>query len=120
MNEGDESFPSIQTWKRRRCSRFRNSSKKALKCSRAINTIAKSRGFELTSVRNDLLYASALSSEFDIIGHHDCATGSSVPPLLESVDELEGEGKAGLSVRPPARLLARKTSAPAQYMSNGH
>jgi hypothetical protein len=46
----------------------------------------------LTSVTKVLSYASALSFEFGTAEHHDCTTEPGATPLLESVDELEGEG----------------------------
>jgi hypothetical protein len=71
MNEENESFSSTETWKRRRHSRFRYSSKQALKQLRMTRRTAKAGGSDFTTIIKALLYPSALSSEISITDHHD-------------------------------------------------
>jgi hypothetical protein len=50
-------------------------------------------GSDFTTVIKALSYPSAQSSKISITKHHDSAVGSGGPPLLESVDEFEGDWK---------------------------
>jgi hypothetical protein len=93
MNEGNESFPSTETRNRKKRYGFRYLSKKALECSRMTKRTTKGGGSEFTSITKALSFPNALSSEISITDLHDCTTESGGPPLFESVDELEGEGK---------------------------
>jgi hypothetical protein len=91
MNEGDESIPFSETWRRKRRSGFRYPSKKELERSRFLRRIAKAGGSKFTSVTKALSYPSALSSEISISNQHECAAGSGGPPLLQPIDELEDD-----------------------------
>jgi hypothetical protein len=95
MNEGNESFPSTETQKKKRCFGFRYSSRKALERSRLTRRIAKTGRFELTSITMALLYPNAFSSKKSIMvfDHHGCVGVLARPPYFESIDEVEGERK---------------------------
>jgi hypothetical protein len=93
MNEGDELFPSMETRKRKRRSRFRFSSKKTLECSRLMRRTAKAGGCEFTSVIRTLLYPSVIPSELCVTDIHGCAAKSCESPILESIDKFERERK---------------------------
>ena len=93
MNEGDELFPSMETKKRKRCFRFRFSSKKALECSRLMRRTAKVGGWEFTSVTRTLLYPSVIPSKLCVIDIHGCTARSCESPILESIDKLKSERK---------------------------
>jgi hypothetical protein len=86
MNEGNESILPTETRKKKRRSRFRFSSKKALQRSRLTRSTAKAGGSKFTSVTRALLYPSAFSSEIIIFDHHDCAGGSGGTHCLELID----------------------------------
>jgi hypothetical protein len=87
MNDLGESVPSTETRKKKRCSGFRYSSKKALERSKLSKKTAKAGGSEFTTVTKALTFSSTLSSEID---HPDCASGSSGRPLCDSVLENDG------------------------------
>jgi hypothetical protein len=88
INEGDESFPSTETKKRKDDLGLDTQIRKN---SRAKKRTSKSRGSKLTTVTKVLLYVSVVSCELGIIDQHECTTGSCGLPPLETVDELEGK-----------------------------
>jgi hypothetical protein len=55
--------------------------------------IAKVGISEFTTFTKALLYPSTLSSKINITNHHNCTIGLGGLPLLESLDELDGERK---------------------------
>jgi hypothetical protein len=91
MSEADGTFPTTVTGKRKRRSRFRYSTKKALERSRLSKKTAKGRIFEFASVTKTLVYPSALLSEIGVVDLRDCSTGSIGLASLHSVDENEVE-----------------------------
>lgn len=93
MNERSEPFPSTATWKKRRCSRFRYSSRKAFECSRVLKKIVIVGGSNFTPVMRALSYSNAQTSETCFFDHYVCAIGSSGSHLLESIEELHEERK---------------------------
>jgi hypothetical protein len=93
MNEGNESFPSTATRKKRRYSGLRYSSKKALEHSRESRRTIIVGGLEFTSVTRALSYPSAQTNGTCFSNHHVFATGSSRSHLLESVEEIHEEWK---------------------------
>jgi hypothetical protein len=91
MNEGNESFPSTAAWKKRRCSGFRYSTKKALERSRESRRTAFAGIFECIPVSRTLSYPSAQTSETCLSNHSTFAIRSGGSHLLESVEELHEE-----------------------------
>jgi hypothetical protein len=91
MNERSESFPSTATRKKRRRSRFRYSSRKALECSRVLKRTVIAGGSNFTPVTRALSYNSAQTNETCFFDHYVCATGLSGSHLLESIEELHEE-----------------------------
>jgi hypothetical protein len=85
MNEGDVSIES--TTKKKRRSRFRYSSKKALDRSKVKRRTAKVLGIQIESVTRALSYL----SESGHIVLHDNVAGSSFPPCLDCVEEHDGD-----------------------------
>ena len=90
MNECYESFPSIESRKKKRGSSFRFSSKKVLDCSR-LKRLAKARGCEVTSVTRTLSYPSLTPSEVYFSDFHGSAATSCDSPILVSIDKFEEE-----------------------------
>jgi hypothetical protein len=91
MNEGDESFPSKGTRKKRRRSGFRYSSRKALERSRESRRTAIACGSDFTRVTRALSYHSAKTSETCFPKIRVCTIGSSGSYFLDSVEELHEE-----------------------------
>jgi hypothetical protein len=91
MNEGNESFPSMATWKKRRRSGFRYSTRKARECSRESRRTAIASISECTPISRVLSYPSTQTSETCLSDHSTFATGSGGSHLLESVEELHEE-----------------------------
>jgi hypothetical protein len=85
MNEGDVSIES--TTKKKRRSRFRYSSKKALDRSKVKRRTAKVLGIQIESVTRALSYP----SESGYIVLHDNAARSSFPPCVDCVEEHDGD-----------------------------
>ena len=79
-------IPSTVIRKRKRGSRFRYSTKKALKRSRVRKEAAKSRVLELGSVRKALSYPVEQLSEIGVVDLEDYSNG---PASLHSIDENE-------------------------------
>ena len=92
MNECYESFPSIESRKKKRGSSFRFSSKKVLDCSR-LKRLAKARGCEVTSVTRTLYYPSLIPSEVCFSDFHASATTSCDSQVFVSIDKFEEEKK---------------------------
>ena len=88
MSEADRTIPTTVTWKRRRGSGFRYSSKKILERSRLRKEATKGRVLELGSVRKALSYPVDLLSEIGVVDLGDYSNG---PMFLHSVDENEVE-----------------------------
>jgi hypothetical protein len=76
MSEADGTIPTTVTRKRKRGSRLKYSTKKALERSRLLKERAKGRVLELGSVRKALMYPSALLSEIGVVDLADCSAGS--------------------------------------------
>ena len=89
MNDNDESFPSMETRKTKRCYGFRFSSKKVLEFSRLTRRIAKAGGCEFTSITRTLLYPNTIPSELCVTDIHGCTATSYESPMFESVDDLK-------------------------------
>jgi hypothetical protein len=87
MNEGDESNPSMETRKRKRCSGFRYSSTKDLERSRLKRRTAKEAVSQFASIMKALAYPSALCPTDN--HHHE--GGSSGPLYLDRVEEHDGK-----------------------------
>ena len=87
MNEGDESNPSTEIRKRKRCLGFRYSSTKDLKYSRLKKKIAKEAVSCFASVTKALAYPSAL---YPTDNHHH-EGGSSGLLYLDKVEEYDGK-----------------------------
>jgi hypothetical protein len=67
MSEADGTIPTMVTKKRKRGSRFRYSTKKALERSKLSKEKAKGRGLELGSVKKALTYPCELLSEISFV-----------------------------------------------------
>jgi hypothetical protein len=91
MSEAYGTFSTTVTWKRKRGSRFRYSTKKALEHSRLSKQKAKGRVLEFASMTKALTYPSALLSEIGVVDLGDCSTGSIGLASLHSVDENQEE-----------------------------
>jgi hypothetical protein len=87
MSEADGTIPTTVTRKRKRGSRFRYSSKKALQHSRLSKEISKGGVLELGSARKALMYPSELMSEIGVVSLAGCSSGSFGLASLQSVDE---------------------------------
>ena len=95
MSSADGSIPTTVTRKRKRRSRFRYSTKKALERSKLSKEKARDRGIELGSVRKVLTYPSELLNEIGVVDLRECSSGSYEQLPLQSVDEyneLKTEG----------------------------
>jgi hypothetical protein len=98
MSEADRSIPTTVTRKRKRGSRFRYSTKKALERWKMSKEKAKGRGLELGNVRKALTYPCELLSEIGVVDLAECSTGSFGQLSLYSVDEhQEVRTDAGLA-----------------------
>jgi hypothetical protein len=95
MSEADGTIRTTVTRKRKRGSRFKFSSKKAIEHSRLSKEIAKGRVLELGSVKKALTYPSELWSVVDLA---KCSTGSLRLASLHSVDENQEE-RIDVSIR---------------------
>jgi hypothetical protein len=89
MSEVDAKGPTTVTWKRKRGSGFRYSSKKVLDRSKLSKEAARGRVLELGSVKKALTYLVELLSEIGVVDLGDCSTR---PASLHSVDENDAEG----------------------------
>jgi hypothetical protein len=87
MSEADGTIPTTVTRKRKRGSRFRYSTKKALQRSRLSKEKSKGGVLELGSVRKALTYPSELMSEIGVVSLVGCSSGSFGLASLQSVDE---------------------------------
>ena len=74
MSDADESIPTMVTRKRKRGSRFRYSTKKALERSKLSKEKAKGRGLELGSVKKTLTYPCELFNEIGVVDLVECST----------------------------------------------
>jgi hypothetical protein len=91
MSEADGTIPTTETRKRKRGSRFRYSTKKALDRSRLSKEKSKGRVLEFASVTKALTYPSALLSEIGVVDLGDCSTGSIGLASVHSVGENQEE-----------------------------
>jgi hypothetical protein len=74
MSEADETLPITETGKRKRRSKFRYSTKKALEHSKLSKRTTKGGILDFVSVTNALTYPSALLSEIGVVDLGDCST----------------------------------------------
>ena len=86
MSEADGTIPTTVTWKRKRGTGFRYSSKKVLERSKVRKEAAKGRVLESGSVRKALSYPVDLLSKIGVVDLGDCSNG---PASLHSVARIK-------------------------------